>query len=64
VRLLQAEADTNSLNYAAIVIDDLRRPGLSADDRRIAVLNTAFQAFLRLAGSAHRLLPAVKQKAA
>ena len=30
---------------AKIVIHDIRKPGLSADDRQIAVLNTAFEAF-------------------
>jgi hypothetical protein len=36
---------------AVIRICVLRRPGLSADDRRIAVQNTAFDTFLMPAGS-------------
>jgi hypothetical protein len=35
---------SNPLHCAEMRICDLRRPGLSADDRRIAVLNSAFEA--------------------
>ncbi|MBR7783975.1 hypothetical protein [Undibacterium luofuense] len=52
-------------NHADIVICVFRRPGLSADDRRIAVLNSAFGAFsgvfrqFRATAAKSRLQPAM-----
>ncbi len=49
---------------ANIVISIFRKPRLSADDRRVAVLNTAFAAFLWPAELAEQLCRTAKQKAA
>jgi hypothetical protein len=43
--LTRKEEHLQADNHADIVICAFRRPGLSADDRRIAVLNSAFEAF-------------------
>jgi hypothetical protein len=44
-------AQRSATHYAELRITLFRRAGLSADDRRIAVLNTAFGAFSELYGA-------------
>ncbi len=40
-----SSAHENTVDHAEIVIYTFRRAGLSADDRRIAMLKSAFSAF-------------------
>jgi hypothetical protein len=40
-----AKSESDGQHYAEIRIRHFRRAGVSADDRRIAVLNTAFEPF-------------------
>jgi hypothetical protein len=42
---LSSAAAQTTRNYAAIRIRHFRKPGLSADDSGVAVLNTAFWVF-------------------